>query len=309
MFTSHIGEFAALATAIFWTITALSFATASRLIGSLKVNLIRLVLAFLFLGIFTFFSRGMFFPSDANAHNWIWLSLSGLVGFVLGDLFLFRSYMVISPRISMVIMALAPPIAALTGWLFLEEKMNVKSIIGMLITLTGIALVVLERKDNEIEESGLYPKGKGNLKLKYPISGLLLAFGGAAGQGFGIVLSKYGMQGYDAFASTQIRVLTGIAGFMAMFVISGRWKTFFVSLNNKKGLVHLTIGSLFGPFLGVAFSLIAVAHTSSGIASTIMAIVPVLIIIPSVLFFKEKTTLKEIIGAVISVVGIGFFFL
>ena len=112
MIQSHAGELAALMAAIFWTFTALAFESAGKKIGSLTVNLLRLFMAFFFLGIFTWFSRGDFFPSGASYHNWIWLSLSGFVGFVLGDLFLFRAYVVVGARISMLIMSLAPPIAA-----------------------------------------------------------------------------------------------------------------------------------------------------------------------------------------------------
>jgi len=67
--TAHIGEFAALAVAVFWTVTALAFESASRKIGSLNVNILRLIMALVFISIFTFFSRGHFLPSDASNHN------------------------------------------------------------------------------------------------------------------------------------------------------------------------------------------------------------------------------------------------
>ena len=77
----------------------------------------------------------------------------------------------------------------------------------------------------------------------------------------------------------------------------------------QKSNVKHTIGSIFGPFLGVSFSLVAVSYTSTGIASTLMAIVPVLIIPAVVLLYKQKVSLKEIIGAVLSVVGVVIFFI
>ena len=88
---NHYGELAALATAMFWTVTALSFEFASKRVGSLSVNLLRLIMAFFLLGTFNFFLRGKFLPVDANEFNWIWLGISGLVGLVLGDYFLFKS--------------------------------------------------------------------------------------------------------------------------------------------------------------------------------------------------------------------------
>ncbi len=312
MLQSHQGEFAALLTAVFWTITALAFESASKKIGSLSVNLIRLFMAFIFLGTFSLIANGTFVPVGATAHNWIWLSVSGLVGFVIGDLFLFKSYTVIGARISMLIMALAPPMAAFIGWLVMGETMSGQNLLGMFLTIFGIAIVILERKQKNPEEvygNDNLKKKKTSMKFSYPISGLLLALGGAAGQAGGLVLSKYGMDGYDTIAATQIRVITGFIGFALIYTILGRWNRLKDALKNKSAMSRLTLGAFFGPFLGVTFSLMAVKHTSAGIASTIMAIVPVLIIAPAVILFKEKITIKEILGAFIAIGGVMLFFI
>jgi drug/metabolite transporter (DMT)-like permease len=136
-----------------------------------------------------------------------------------------------------------------------------------------------------------------------------MALGGAIGQATGLVLSKKGMGSYDAFSSSQIRVLTGIAGFSFLFIFMKRWPRVWAALKNPPAMRRITLGAFFGPFLGVSFSLLAVQHTETGIAATLMSIVPVLIIIPSVLIFHEKINLKEIIGAIITVAGVAMFFL
>ena len=79
-FSSYTGELAALATAVFWTITAMAFEVGSKNIGSMALNMIRLVLAFIFLSVFNLIARGLIFPIDASVHAWVWLSVSGLVG-------------------------------------------------------------------------------------------------------------------------------------------------------------------------------------------------------------------------------------
>ncbi len=300
---AHFGEIAALLTAVFWTITALAFESASKKIGSLVVNILRLSIALIFLSIYTWFSRGLFFPSDASMHGWLWLALSGLVGFVIGDLLLFQAYVVIGARISMLFMSLAPPIAAITGWLILGEQFTLQNSAGMALTLAGIALVVL----NRTPKTGI--AGKRGVRFNYPLTGLLLAFGGAAGQGVGLVLSKLGMQEYDAFASSQIRVMAGVVGFAVVFTVLGRWRNVLEAFSNIPAMKRLTIGSFFGPFLGVSFSLLAIQHTNTGVASTIMSIVPVLIIAPAVLINKEKLTLREVMGALLAVAGVSLFFI
>lgn len=298
MLQSHIGEFAALLTAVFWTVTVISFEKASRSVGSMAVNWIRMVLGLLFLSLYTWIVRGMFVPTDAGVEAWLWLTLSGLIGFTFGDLCLLEAFVLIGSRISMLIMALVPPLTAITSWIFLGEVLSTRDLIGMGLTVGGIALVVLER-----------PSGENRIHLSYPLVGILLAFGGAVGQAVGLVLSKYGMGDYDAFAATQIRCYAGIAGLTVLYFPLRVWGNVREAFRHRSGMIHTVIGAFFGPFLGVAFSLLAVQKTLAGVASTIMAVVPVLIIPPAILFLKERVTLKEVLGAVIAVGGVALLLL
>ena len=294
---SHYGEFAALLTAVFWPITALSFESASLKIGSLAVNIIRLVIGFVFLSIFCLFIRGALLPSDASGFNWFWLTVSGLVGFVLGDLFLFKSYTIIGSRFSMLIMTLVPPITTLFSWIFIGEKLRLIHFAGMSLTFSGIAIAIFNRNR----------RGE-KLSLKLAPSGILLALGGAVGQALGLVLSKIGLAGYDPFAATQIRIIAGIAGFSILVTFMSRWDSVRRSLSNNRAMYATSLGAFFGPFLGVSFSLISIKYTEAGIAATIMALVPVMIIPPAILLYRQKVTLAEVAGAVISVCGVALFF-
>jgi len=303
--TNHIGEFAALLTTVFWTITALSFETASKRIGSLHLNLLRLAMAFVFLSLFSWFRRGEFFPLDAGMHQWTWLSISGLVGFVIGDFCLFQAFILIGARVSMLVMTLAPPIAALAGWYFLGDSLSSRGLLGMSITLLGIAMVIFVRMPSENKNKSKRQK----LKLAIPLKGILFALIAAIGQGTGLVISKYGMNSYDPFSSSQIRVVAGFAGFALVFTLLGKWKELPASFHDRKAMSWLTVGAIFGPFLGVSFSMIAIQHTNAGIAQTIMSLVPVLIIPPSILINKVRPQMREIIGALLAVAGVSLFFL
>ncbi len=304
--TSHLGEFAALLTTLFWTITALAFESASKRIGSMHVNLLRLGLAAIFLSVFSYFYRGLLLPLDADLHTWTWLAISGIVGFIIGDYCLFKAYVITGARVAMLMMTLAPVFAAFTAWIMLGEVMSGKSMLAMIITLGGIALVIFTRTENS--EPSL-SKSKRRYSMSYPVKGVILGIIAAAGQGIGLVFSKYGMRNYDPFAASHIRVITGFIGFAILFFVLGKWKELPTSFRNTKAMKWLVVGSIFGPFLGVSFSLMAVQHTNAGIAQTIMSLTPVFIIPPAVIFNKERVTVREIIGAVIAVCGGVLFFI
>ena len=289
------GQLAALGTAMCWTIGILCFEYSTKKVGSVSVNMIKMYLAFMLFAIFAWIFRGKPFPTDATGFAWLWLGLSGIIGFVLGDLFLFKALEIIGARTSMLIMALVPPTTALIGFFLLSEILALRHCLGMAITLSGVAMVILTR-EGETKE------------LKHPVRGLLYAFIGMAGQAVGLVLSKYGMGQYNAFSATQIRIIAGMVGFTLLMFHFKAWGKFAAAFKNIPAISVATIGSTFGPFIGVYLSLLAVQNTATGIASTIIAIVPVLIIPFSILLFKEKINLREIIGAIIAVTGIAIMF-
>jgi drug/metabolite transporter (DMT)-like permease len=293
----HAGELAALATACCWTASALAFEAAGRRVGSLALNLIRLVPALVLLSAYSWLVRGVAFPVDASAHAWLWLSLSGLVGFTVGDLCLFRAFVRVGARVSMLLMATVPLLTTLLGLLIMGELLSVRQLLGMLLTVAGVSSVALERR----------PDAAGQLR-RLPLDGILLALGGAAGQALGLVLSKLGMGAYDAFAATQIRVLAGIIGLSVVFTAIGWWPRVRTALADRRALVPTGIGAFFGPFLGVSLSLVAIKYTYAGVAATLMALVPVFIIPVSVLLFGEKVSRTAVLGAVVAVAGTALLF-
>jgi drug/metabolite transporter (DMT)-like permease len=251
MFQSHIGELASLVTAVSWTVTAVAFESAGKRVGSLAVNFIRLAIAFILISFFTLFTRGMFLPMDATSTNWLWLTVSGIIGLVLGDFFLFQAYVEIGSRTSMLIMAAVPPITAITGFILMGEKLTLIDILGMLITVGGIALVILVRGSNEKK-----------VVLSHPIKGLAFAFTGALGQAFGLIFSKIGMGNYNPFAATQIRIIAGLICFTVIITFSKHWGKLLSTFNNLKAIGEISVGAFFGPFLGVSFSLLAVQYAT-----------------------------------------------
>jgi drug/metabolite transporter (DMT)-like permease len=198
----------------------------------------------------------------------------------------------------MLIMTLVPPITAFFSFIILGERLTLFHYLGMTLTFTGIAMAIFSRP------------GKGEkLSLKLAPKGILFAFGGAVGQALGLVLSKFGMKNYDPFAATQIRIIAGISGYIFLVTVMTRWGSVRQAIHNRSGMLLTSLGAFFGPFLGVSFSLVAIKYTEAGIASTIMALVPVFIILPAVILFRQKVTLPEILGAIVSVAGVALFFL
>lgn len=308
----YTGELISLAVAVSWTATAMFADVATHRIGTLPANIVRMAIALILFSVTLLIATGTPLPQYTNSQVWLWLSLSGLVGYVFGDYCLFSSYLHIGSRYGQLFMTLSPPTAAVLGWIFLGESLGGKAILAMAVTLSGIAMTILAKG------------GDGKLHSKLPLKGILFGIGAGVGQGGGLVLSKIGLLHYTAaipagapdavtdlipFSSTMIRGVTGIIGFTVLLLLMGQGKKFVSAMHDTKALVFTGLGSVFGPFIGVSLSLMAVAYTSAGIASTIMALTPALIIIPHWLILHKKFSFKEILGTIISLCGVGLFFL
>lgn len=295
---SHIGEIAAVLTAVCFTINAIAYESAGKSVGSLSVSYIRLFIAFLLLSISAFFSRGLALPTDATGHTWFWLLASGTLGFVLGDIFLFASLVELGSRIALLIMSAAPPITAIASFLIMGERISPLGLVGMALTMAGISLVILSRN----------PEGN-KVSLNRPVKGIIYASLGAVGQALGLVFGKFGMGTYNPFAATQIRLVAAFVGYTIIITVGKKWTEIKDAFKQKKAIRQIVIGSVFGPFIGVVLLLIALQYTAAGIVSSISSISPVIIIPISIMIFKEKVLPREILGALVSIAGVVLLFL
>lgn len=292
---SYIGEISAISVSICWAVSSTVFEKAGREAGSLSVNYIRLFLGFVMLGIYGLIVNGSFFPAGAGYQQWLWLSVSGFLGFFIGDLFLFKALTIIGARLSMLVMTFSPALTSLIGFFLLGERLRFFQIMAIFMVMGGILLTFVGRENKQF-------------KFKLSFKGFMLAVGGALGQSFGLVFSKKGIGDYDPFAATQIRIITGFLAFSILILVLRRWNSIGKTMKNGKAMKNITVGSFFGPGLGVALSMYAISMTETGIASALMALTPIMLFVPAILKGKKIAT-KEIIGAFVSVGGVVLLFL
>ena len=306
----YVGELISIGVAFSWTATALLSEFGSKRMGNLTLNLTRMVITLVFSCILFWAVGGNPLPAGASTEAYLWMMLSGLVGYVIGDFCLFQCYIIIGSKFGQLFMTLAPITAAIMAWFTLGQEIRPTAILALLVPLAGIALTVLGRGDNHHK-----------LTLKLPLSGVLFAIAAAVCQGVGLVLSKIGMDHYEATLTTPLagwmlpfhanffRCVAGTIGFVLLMALREGFAPLQRGVRDRKGMIAAVATTIFGPFVGVGASLLAVQYTAAGIASTLMALTPIIIILPAWWIFKQPITAKSILGAIISVIGVSLFFL
>ena len=307
-----LGEIISLGVACSWTVAALSSEIGSRRLGVFVMNVWRMGIALLLSALLMYVVFGQPYPLYASATTWSWLLLSGVVGYFFGDWCLFNSYLTIGSHYGQLFMTLAPLFAAFTAWVMLGQTLSWSTLLAMTVTLTGIAISVFHRDSHH------------KVKLTLPLKGILYGIGAGMGQGVGLVLSKVGVDHYTTevpeellgavenylpFGSNMIRCVAGFLCFSVWMLFRGELPRLRSSIHEHRGLAAMLVAVFSGPFIGVGFSLMAVQYTAAGIASTLMALTPILILLPSRWLFGQPITSKSVVGAIISCVGVSLFFL
>ena len=294
-----IGETAALSTSMLWTVSSILLSSAGKRIGVLSVNAIRISIAVLLIGTAHLIIFGTFLPM-ATRPQWIYLSLSGFLGLAIGDLGYLGSLVLIGPRKGVLLASMAPIFSTISAYFILGEILGPWTLSGIFLTLSGIIIVIMEKKSDT-----------GNISEGNRILGVFSGLIGAIGQGVGLTLSKYGMVNIEStplnpLSAALIRMISAVFIIWIVFVI---FKKPFSVIRDKKAMMLTTGGAVTGPFLGVWLSMIAVTYTVAGVASTLMSLMPVLIIPVVWILYKEKTNLRGILGALIAVIGVAILFM
>lgn len=240
------------------------------------------------------------FTFSINNDQLIYLIVSGFVGLVFGDSFLFKSFQLIGARLGMLIMALVPAFSTLLAYIFLRENLALISLVGIVITILGIAIVIVERS----------PESKSLIEISK--LGILYGVFGALGQASGLVLAKFAFQIGDVngFVAAFIRLSSAVIIIFPIVLLLKRFKNPYLVFRNDVNAFKFTLtGTVLGPVLGITCSLIAIANAKIGIASTLMSTMPIIMLPIVRYYYKEKISRRASVGAFIAVVGISILFL
>jgi drug/metabolite transporter (DMT)-like permease len=204
----------------------------------------------------------------------------------------------LGPRLSTLMMATVPIISVLLGWLLFGETVTGLELTGVLLTVTAVAWVVTEKQQGQTET------GRRDFKR-----GVLLGFGGALGQVLNLVTARYGLTGnFSSISATIIRILVALIILWGIAIWRKQARKPVQLWKHKQAMRAIAAGSFVGPFLGIWLSLIAIQLTRLGIASTLMALPPVILIPIEYFVLKKPISGRGITGTLAAIAGVALIF-
>lgn len=294
-----MGITAALATAVSWATCAIFFTSASRRVGTLSMNHYRTLFGTLLLAAAHIATFGTVLPAATSLQATTLLA-SGVIGVVIGDLFLFQAYLDIGPRLGMLVMSTGPILTALMAWPMLGERLGAYAWLGILVTMAGTVWVVAEEHGKEPSK-----------RHRHLRRGLIFTLISAFCQSFGYVIAKPAMMGdhgVDPLSAALIRVAAGAAGFWIIGVAKSHTPRAFADFRNARAMLMTFGGAVTGPFIGIWLSLTALKLIPAGVASTLISTMPLVILPMVILVYRERVSWRAAVGAAIAVAGIAILF-
>jgi len=234
--------------------------------------------------------------------NPAYLALSGLIGLAIGDSALFRSMLLFGPRRATLMMSIVPILTAMIAWGFLDERLNLITWTGILLTVAGVGWVVLERTP---ETSGTSSNNGIDIS-----AGLKFGVIAALCQSIGLILAKAGMgESVNPVAATFMRIIAGWGGMVIATFFGAGIANLSAAFKDHRGLLLTGAGTIVGPFLGVWLSLVSVRYAETGVAATLMGLMPIFVIPWVWILYKEKTSPRALVGTIVAILGTALLFL
>ncbi len=289
-------------------ITAACFATVSTVwsyvgkqIGSNTVTHVRLWLALPFIVLAHFILTGSLVPLNVDTATLILFLISGLLGFTVADLFIFRSLILIGVRQTLVILTLSPILGTIISWFALAETLTYLQILGILVTTGGVMWVIFE--EGRI-------RNKENIEKNKNV-GVPFALAGALAQALANILSKAGMfNNLHPISGTYLRIIAGLVGLILFSLLRRSFVEDFKKMRRHPKLTAILAAAAFiGPVMGVLLTLYALRIAPVGIVTALVQVSPILLLPFDYFVLKKKVTFKVVAGTFVAIGGAAILFI
>jgi drug/metabolite transporter (DMT)-like permease len=289
---SYRGELAALSAALIWAIASVVYTHLGKQITPLVLNMAKSGIAIV-LVVLTLLVQGQP-PLEANFKTVGLLALSGAIGIGIGDTAFFAALNWIGARRALLLEALAPPLTAILALSLLQERLQWTAWLGIFLTISGVAWVIIERVPDVAVDTRLVLQGLG--------CGLFAAFTQASGA----VMSRAALADtqISPLWSTLIRLGAGVLVLCVWIVTQPQAWPALKPLRSRRLLVILACSAFFSTFLAIWLQQTAIKFTAAGIAQALSATSP-LFVVPIAYWSGERVSFRAILGTLIALTGVG----
>jgi drug/metabolite transporter (DMT)-like permease len=291
-----LGEGSCLLAASVWAVSVAMYRSPIEAFGARTVNLAKcLIASALFLATVLVLGRAGAIAA-APHRDVLFVALSGLVGLTAGDSALFAAVARLGAYRALLLQTLAPVFAAIFALAWQREVPSATHLLGMVLTLLGVALVVAKRTDPLNGEPAVASPRS---------SGIVFGIVAAVGQGGGIVLAKQGMATLPPLQASSVRLGAAAAGLVLLGLLDGTLRRARDLSRTPPFRGRVARAAFLGSYVGIFLMMVGIGRAPAAVAAVLLATTPVFSLLLDVARGRERFTVRNVIGTLTAIAGVG----
>ncbi len=279
------GILSALLSACSWAFGTITFERIGKVIPFVGITFLKGVFSIVLMVVLILLSGGLY---PISWWEFIFLSISGIIGIAVGDSLFFKSLQDLGAKIQVIFFLLGQVLTMILSLLFLGELLTLEQYFGSSVLLFGVVVTTWGTQTN-------HPN-----KTRGIILGLLsmLCFSISA------IMVKVAISDVPVITATFYRMAFGTIFTLGYGLASKNFKKWIGPLQDKKLCATFILNVIVITYGGFLLSMAAIKFISVSLASVLSATEPIFVLVLSFLMTKESVTKRELIGAAITLLGL-----
>ncbi|MDP3859316.1 MAG: DMT family transporter [Stagnimonas sp.] len=285
-----IGEWCALACALCWAIAVILLKRSGESLAPFALNYIKNLLCLLALALTLGVTHGGRWPG-MPAGDVLLALFSGTLGIGLADTLYFRALNSIgAARMGVAGTAFSPSVILLAA-IFLGERLTLWQLVGVGITIAGIALVT-------------YVKTADHLDARTLRRGALLGVTSVAVMAAGVVIAKPILETQDFLWVVFLRLLGGTAVMSFALLSATRRAALWQAYRGVRHWPYVIAGSLMGTYVSNLFWLAGYKYADASIAAVLNELSAIFIVLLAAWLLHDRLQRRQLVGCGLAVLGV-----
>lgn len=219
------------------------------------------------------------------------LGMSGVFGIAIGDTLFFASLRNLGPRLASLLGSLIPVCIAFSAFIFLRERPSYLTLLGILLTVTGLTWVITEQTPS------IGAVKNRSLGIKCGVMAVVCTT-------VGVLLAKVGVKSSPTIEAASIRLIFGVLGLMVGGLVRRQLKVWVAPLRRLRLIKDISFAAFVVVFGGFWMSMVALKYTDASVAGALTATTPLFMLPLVAIMQKEKISFRACLGAFIAVSGV-----
>jgi drug/metabolite transporter (DMT)-like permease len=283
------GEIMAVGAGLVWAVAVLLYRTSGRAVHPLGLNLFKTSLGSLLIAV-TMLAAGQPVLPGRPWQSYALLAASGVIGITISDSLFFACLNRLGAGLTAVVDCVNIPFIILFSFLFIDERLTARQLLGVLLIIVAIVLVSLKKDASLPPRRDLLP-------------GIALGILAMVTMAAGIVMIKPLLRETPILWATLVRVASAAVVLAAAVLAHPGRRPILRPLRLPANWKPMVPATILGSYVALVAWMAGMKYTQASVAAPLSQLNSVFIFVLAAIFLKEKVTGVKTAAVVLATLG------